>query len=87
MEYLEEGMYYEIPLRALIVKELENVLTAGRSISSTREGHAALRIQATSAATGEAAGTLAALAAPFSGNVRAVPYAALRKWLSAAGNI
>ncbi len=87
MEYLEEGMYYEIPARALIVREVENVLTAGRSISSTREGHAALRIQATSAATGEAAGTLAALAARSSGNVREVPYRVLRERLSAVGNV
>lgn len=63
MEHLAEGDYYEIPLRALIVKEASNVLVAGRCISSTREGHSALRIQPTSAATGEACGALAALAA------------------------
>ncbi|NUN69963.1 MAG: FAD-dependent oxidoreductase [Bacteroidetes bacterium] len=62
MEHLPEGDYYEIPLRALLVKEAVNVLVAGRCISSTREGHSALRIQPTSAATGEACGALAALA-------------------------
>jgi len=87
MEYLKEGEYYQIPVRSLIVKELENLLTAGRSISSTREGHAALRIQATSSATGEAAGTAAALAVRNGTGVRAVPYDALRAILTKAGNI
>ncbi len=62
MEDLEEGQYYEIPLRALIVKYADNLLVAGRCISSTREGHSALRIMPTSAATGEACGAIAALA-------------------------
>lgn len=72
MEHLPEGDYYEIPLRALLVKEAVNVLVAGRCISSTREGHSALRIQPTSSATGEACGALAALAARSNVPVRAV---------------
>ncbi|MGE5313822.1 MAG: FAD-dependent oxidoreductase [Acidobacteriota bacterium] len=87
MEYLEEGEYYEVPLRALIVKEVGNLLTAGRSISSTREGHAALRIQATASATGEAAGVLASLARMNAGDVRGVPHEDVRKILHATGNI
>ncbi len=87
MEYLAEGQYYEIPLRALIVRDVDNVLTAGRSISSTREGHAALRIQATSAATGEAAGTLAAMASLSGGDVRAVPSEKVQERLRQVGNI
>jgi hypothetical protein len=87
MEYLKEGEYYEVPLRSLCVKDTLNLLTAGRSISSTREGHAALRIQATAAATGEAAGVIGALAVPLAGNVRAVPYNSVREILHGAGNI
>jgi len=62
MEELLEGEYYEIPKRALIVKGLANLQAAGRCISSTREGQAALRIMPTCAATGEAAGRIAAKA-------------------------
>ncbi len=74
MEHLADGDYYEIPLRSLIVKEADNVLAAGRCISSTREGHSALRIQPTSSATGEACGALAALAASSKRELRAVGY-------------
>jgi hypothetical protein len=74
MEHLAEGSYYEIPLRALIVQQADNVLAAGRCISSTREGHSALRIQPTSAATGEACGALAGLAAASNRAVRDIDY-------------
>jgi hypothetical protein len=74
MEELPEGEYYEIPLRALIVKNATNLLAAGRCISATREGHAALRIMPTSAATGEACGALAALAMSQNIDLRNVKY-------------
>jgi hypothetical protein len=87
MEYLREGEYYEIPVRSLIVKETENLLTAGRSISSTREGHAALRIQATSSATGEAAGLLASLTVRNACSVRDIPIDIIQSPLRTRGNI
>ncbi len=87
LEHLSEGQYYEIPLRALIVKKAHNLLVAGRCISSTREGHSALRIQATSAATGEAAGVVAGLSIAYDGNVRSVPYQVIKEKLKARGNI
>jgi hypothetical protein len=87
MEYLKEGEFYEVPLRSLCVNDMRNLLTAGRSLSSTREGHAALRIQATAAATGEAAGVVGALAAFDTGDVRAVPYRSVRNILHEVGNI
>jgi len=74
MEHLPEGQYYEIPVRALIVNDAENLLVAGRCISSTREGHSALRIQPTSAATGEACGALAALSVKQKKVVRKINY-------------
>lgn len=79
MEYLPEGDYYEIPLRALLVKETDNVMAAGRCISSTREGHSALRIQPTSAATGEACGALAAIAVKENKFIRDIPVKELQK--------
>ena len=62
MEELPEGEYYEIPKQALFIKGIANLQAAGRCISSTREGQAALRIMPTCAATGEAAGSIAAKA-------------------------
>lgn len=82
MEYLPEGQYYEIPVRALIVRNAENLLVAGRCISSTREGHSALRIQPTSSATGEACGALAALSVKQNKFVRKINYSDLQNLIS-----
>lgn len=79
MEHLPEGQYYEIPVRSLIVKVADNLLVAGRCISSTREGHSALRIQPTSAATGEACGALAALSVKQNKSIRQVYYSDLEQ--------
>lgn len=74
MEYLKEGEYYDIPLRAIIAKDADNLLAAGKCISSTREGHGAIRVMPISAATGEAAGALAALSIKENIDLRSVPY-------------
>lgn len=79
MEHLPEGDYYEIPIRALIVKDADNLLVAGRCISSTREGHSALRIQPTSAATGEACGALAALSIKYKKGIRDINFKEVQK--------
>ena len=55
--------YYEIPYRALYSRDLANLWVAGRCFSSTHEAQTGLRIIPTCVATGEAAGTAAALAA------------------------
>ena len=78
MEYLPEGQFYEIPVRALIVQDADNLLVAGRCISSTREGHSALRIQPTSAATGEACGALAAISIKQNKLIREINYSDLQ---------
>ena len=78
MEELEEGDYYSIPFRSLIHRDAENVLSAGRCLSATREGHAAIRIMPTSAATGEAAGAAAGLAIRLKTSLRKLPYELLR---------
>ncbi|MFW5976860.1 MAG: FAD-dependent oxidoreductase [Bacillota bacterium] len=57
----KEG-YMEIPFRSLIPQKIENLLVAGRSISSNFVIQSVLRIQPTCRATGEAAGLGAALA-------------------------
>lgn len=52
----EPGEFYEIPYRALVTHEVNNVIFAGRHISSTFLMQASLRIQPTLRDVGEAAG-------------------------------
>ncbi len=72
LDEMPENDYYEVPLRALIVKDAENLLVAGRCLSATRKAHGALRIMPTSAAMGEAVGALAALAVKMNQTIRDV---------------
>jgi len=55
------GDWYEIPYRCLVPLEIENLLVAGRCVSSTQAGHGAIRIMPCCAAMGQAAGAAAAL--------------------------
>jgi len=55
------GDWYEIPYRCLTPLNVESLLVAGRCISSTQAGLGAIRIIPCCAATGQAAGTAAAL--------------------------
>ena len=57
---MERGEYFEIPYRCLVTGELENLLVAGRCISSTFIAQSSIRIQPTCRAMGEAAGIAAA---------------------------
>lgn len=52
---------YDIRYGALLPLGVENLLTAGRCISGTHRAHASYRVMAICMATGEAAGTAAAL--------------------------
>ncbi len=60
---LRQGIVATVPIRALIPKGSENLLVAGRSVSSDRLANSALRVQASSMAMGQAAGAAAALSA------------------------
>jgi len=53
---------YQIPYRCLLPGKIENLLVAGRSVSATHEAAATIRSIPESFATGQAAGTAAALA-------------------------
>ncbi|MCP3967652.1 MAG: FAD-dependent oxidoreductase [Lentisphaerae bacterium] len=55
------GDYFEIPYGCLISPCINNLLGAGRFISSTRAANGAIRLQATCMNTGQAAGTAAAV--------------------------
>lgn len=61
VETLPPGEYHEIPYRCLVPKVVENLLVAGRCISTTFEAQSAIRVQPPVRMIGEAAGTAAAL--------------------------
>lgn len=68
------GDAYDIPLRCLLPRGVERVLTAGRCISGTHEAHSSYRVTPIAMATGQAAGVCAALAATTQRPPRSVPH-------------
>lgn len=60
--------FYDIPLRCLLPKGLDNVLITGRCISAEHEASASARISATCMALGEAAGVVGAFIARDGGS-------------------
>jgi hypothetical protein len=59
---LPTGEAYDIPLRCLIPKVVDNVLVAGRCISGDHVAHSSYRVMPAAMATGQAAGVSAAIA-------------------------
>lgn len=79
---LAKGESYGIPYRALVVRGLENLLVAGRCVSTDRAVQSSLRVMPGCFVTGQAAGVAAALAAKrHKGNVRSVDVSQLRSTL------
>ncbi len=62
----QRGPIYEIPFRALYSKEVKNLITAGRCISTDDTMWDVMRVIPCCAVTGQAAGTAAALSEDFS---------------------
>lgn len=69
-----ENENYYIPLSCLIASGIENLLTAGKSLSADRYAFAAVRVMPPCIAMGEAAGITAALAARDGIAAGDVPY-------------
>jgi hypothetical protein len=84
-EYVPAGRTYDIPLRCLLPQQLDNVLLAGRCLSATHDAHASVRSMGQCMAMGQAAGTVAALAANQQATPRALPFAELQARLRADG--
>ncbi len=58
---MKENDWYDIPIGALVSKDIENIFTAGRSISAESVALASLRVMGTGFATGHAAGIVASV--------------------------
>lgn len=82
------GRSYDIPYGTLIPRSFQNVLVAGRCLSSEREANGSARVIGTAAATGQAAGTAAAMVATGGAKaVRDVSVAELRARISDQGGV
>ena len=63
LQKIPENDYYTSPYRALLPKDTENLIVAGRAISCTHEALSAVRVMPITSCMGEAAGIAAAMAA------------------------
>lgn len=75
---------YQIPYRALLPKDVCNLLVAGRCISATYEAMSSTRVAPISAAQGQAAGTAAALCVEEHLDLRSLPVDKLQSVLRSA---
>ena len=85
--YFGAGEYYTIPYRALIPQGVDNLLVAGRCISSDHEAQASYRIMPVVACLGEAAGTAMAIAIRGKDSVREISVSELQGTLRKNGAI
>jgi hypothetical protein len=79
------GDCYDIPYRSLIPEKIENLIIAGRCISTTHEAMSAIRVMAPCMAMGEAAGRAAKIAVRENINPSAINVVKLREELIAKG--
>ncbi len=79
------GEFHEIPYRALVPLEIDNLLVAGRCISASFVAQSSIRVQDNCRAMGQAAGTAAAMSLEQGIAPRALDGAALRKRLVEQG--
>ena len=79
--FFAQGEYYTIPYRSLIPKNADNILVAGRCISSDHGAQASYRIMPTVCCIGEAAGTAVGLASKEGKSVREVDIQKLQQSL------
>jgi hypothetical protein len=69
---------YDIPLRALIARDVDGLLMAGRCISGDFIAHASYRVTGNAVAMGEAAGATAAIAAQTKRPPHGVPWSEVK---------
>ncbi len=83
-KFLDDNLYYTVPYRCLVPKEIENLLVAGRCLSATREAFASVRVIGPCMGEGQAAAAAAAIAGERT-SVSAVDVDAVRAKLTAIG--
>lgn len=83
--YFAPGTWYTIPYRSLLPKNTNNLLVAGRCISTTHEAQASIRIMPIVATLGHAAGVAAGLANKAGVGVKDIDVKQLQNQLEAEG--
>jgi len=81
----KDGESYGIPYRALLPKGLKNVIVAGRPLSADRAMHGSFRVMPACFATGQAAGTAAAICTDKNIDLRDVNISLLQQILTSQG--
>ncbi|QDK77889.1 FAD-dependent oxidoreductase [Spirosoma sp. KCTC 42546] len=76
---------YDIPLRALIAKDVDGLMMAGRCISGDFTAHASYRVTGDAVAMGEAAGAVASIAAKTNKLPHEVPWSEAVQLLNKLG--
>ncbi len=75
---MQIGDYYGIPYRALLPKEIENLIVTGRAISTTHEALASMRVSPICMALGQAAGIAAKICFKYKNSFRELNYGILK---------
>ncbi len=83
--FIKGGRFFDIPYRCLVPSRITNMLVSGRCISADHRANGAVRVMPACFATGQAAGTAAAIAAQGGLAPAEVDVKALREALSADG--
>jgi hypothetical protein len=60
--FLDKGLFYGVPYRSLLCRNIQNLMVTGRAISMDHEALASARVMGVCMAEGQAAGSAAALA-------------------------
>jgi len=84
---IKDAGSYDIPYGCIIPKGIANMFIAGRCISSSRGAHSSARVMGTCMATGQAAGTAAALSVKNEKAIRNISIDALREILREQGAV
>ena len=87
MTFLAEGIVPTLPYSALVPRQVDNLLVAGRCISGSRLAQSAFRVKASCLAMGQAAGAAAWLAVRGQQAAREVDVQALQELLRQNGAI
>lgn len=86
-EWVKGDGAYDIPYRSLIAQGADNLLAAGRCISTSHEALGTTRLTPSCMATGQAAGMAAALAVEGNVSLRDIPVPELQRLLRLQGAI
>ena len=87
IKYITSGVTPTIRYTSMLPKGFENLITAGRCVSSDRETNSALRVKASCMAMGQAAGTAAALSAIENISPTKIDIKALKQRLKDSGAV